>query len=77
MQFCLSLVEQIKTCPNSTFNHLLCFNFPTFQCDAIDGIDYESFISEPCIKFHFSNIDEKEMKNVNKRSCRTSKHVEL
>lgn len=39
----------------------------TFECDVVDGIDYESFISEPCIKFHFSNIDEKEMKNVNKR----------
>ncbi len=34
-------------------------------------------VSESCIKFHFSNIDEKEMKNVNKRSRRTSKHVEL
>ncbi len=49
----------------------------TFECDAIDGIDYESFINEPCIKFHFFDIDEKEMKNVNKRSRRTNKHVEL
>jgi hypothetical protein len=56
-------------CPNSPIVIVDCNVFVTIDCDF--------GISEIFSMFHFLDVDERKLKNVNKGGHKTNKHVEL
>lgn len=56
-------------CPNSPIVIVDCNVFVTIDCDSL--------ISEVSSMFHFFDVDERKLKNVNKGGHKANKHVEL
>jgi len=72
-----------------SFNIIVCHQFPcdfkndvsTFVCDFIRCFNFQLFdyhvAFEVCQRSHFLEVDDRELKNVNIDSCRSSKHVKI
>jgi hypothetical protein len=79
MSLDLENFDVLATLAFDFYNQYFCPNSPIviIDCNIFVTIDCDSLISEVFSMFHFLDIDERKLKNVNKGGHKANKHVEL